>query len=259
LVLLASLSAGCVTFYEPLLSLQKPVVVDPTVANFANVHILIRCVPGDYVGQQEADTVCRNLRTLFQNQGAQVSTEVPNPRGPARYATAGPPPDLVMELQSRMLHREDNAPLWALATLTCTIIPGVTDDTFATDVTVRDSSGALLISETLEGRFQRYVGVLVWGTNEVADLLVRSDAERVTGDAAPRDFSRDFYGQLSQIAFNANMRALVMHGYATDGPSASPPAPTNPPTRAPAVGPAAPPTAQPPPSSPPNASGGGKP
>jgi hypothetical protein len=205
--------------YQPLVSLQKPVVVDPSLANFTGVRMLIRCVPGDYIDQSEAQTLCSNLRTLFRNQGAQAEIEIPNPRGSFRPSQSSTPPDLVVDISSRMLHQDDNVWLWVLAVSSCLIIPGVTEDTFATDVTIRDGTGALLASETLQGRFERYIGLSTWGVNEVMDLLVRSDAEKVTGDAAAKDFSRDFYGQLTQLAFNANMRSIVMRGFTADIPS----------------------------------------
>jgi hypothetical protein len=97
--------------------------------------------------------------------------------------------------------------------MTLTLVPAITEFTFAQEVTILDSSGFQLASDTLQGRFVRYCGVGLWAVNSALDLLVRSDAEELTGDAPKKDFSRDFHGQLSQLAFNARMRSLVMRGF----------------------------------------------
>ncbi len=47
--LIGLLLSGCVTVYEPLVSLQRPVVIDPEVGNFEGQHLLVRCIPGDYL------------------------------------------------------------------------------------------------------------------------------------------------------------------------------------------------------------------
>src|SRR5689334_13680851 len=77
--LLAVLSSGCVTVYQPLVSLQRPVAVDPQLANFEGQRVLVRCIPGDYLQPNDAAQLCRNVRSLFTKQGAQVEVEVPRP------------------------------------------------------------------------------------------------------------------------------------------------------------------------------------
>jgi hypothetical protein len=42
---------------------------------------------------------------------------------------------------------------------------------------------------------------------------VRPSEEELTGEAPARDFSRDFYAQLSQLAFNARVRSDVLRSF----------------------------------------------
>ncbi|MDY7226590.1 hypothetical protein [Hyalangium rubrum] len=211
--LLAVLSSGCVTVYQPLVSLQRPVVVDPRVANFEGQRMLVRCIPGDYLQPDDAEQLCRNVRSLFANQGAEVEVEVPRAGRSTRDDQGGKKPDLIIDLKARLVHEENSALLWALSGLTLTLVPAITESTFSQEITIRDSSGFLLASDTLQGRFVRYCGVGLWAVNGTLDLLVRSDEEDLTGDAPKKDFSKDFHGQLSQLAFNARMRSWVMRGF----------------------------------------------
>lgn len=211
--LLAMLSSGCVTVYQPLVSLQRPVAVDPQLANFEGQRMLVRCIPGDYLQPGDADQLCRNVRSLFTKQGAQVEVEVPRPGASARDEQGGPKADLIIHLKARLVHEENSAILWTLSGLTLTLVPAITEFTFAQDVTILDSSGFQLASATLQGRFVRYCGIGLWAVNSALDLLVRPEAEELTGDAPKKDFSRDFHGQLSQLAFNARMRSSVMRGF----------------------------------------------
>jgi hypothetical protein len=207
------LSSGCVTVYQPLVSLQRPVVVDPRIANFEGQRMLVRCIPGDYLQPDDANQLCRNVRALFTNQGAQVEVEVPRAGLSARDEQGEPKADLIIDLKARLVHEESSALLGVVSGLTFTLVPTISEFTFAQDVTIRDSSGFQLASDTLQGRFVRYTGIGIWAVNSALDLLVRSEAEELTGDAPKKDFSRDFHRQLSQLAFNARMRSLVMRGF----------------------------------------------
>ena len=100
-----------------------------------------------------------------------------------------------------------------LCAFTLTLVPMMEEQSFAQDVTVRDSSGSLLASDSLQSRFIEYFGVGVWGVNWVADLLLRSEADKITGDVAQREFSNDLYSQLSQLMLNARVRSQVLHDF----------------------------------------------
>ena len=66
----------------------------------------------------------------------------------------------------------------------------VTDYTFAQDISIRDETGFLLIRDTLTGRFVRRFGF---------------------SDDTEEAFSRDYYGQLSQLTLNAKVRRQVLN------------------------------------------------
>lgn len=221
-----ALSSGCVTVYQPLTSLQQPVVVDPEVANFPGLRLLVRCHAGDYLDTSDAQTLCRNVGTLFRNQGAQVELEVPRAGRSGRDREEGAKPDLIVDLKARLLHEEDSAVLRVLSVFTWTLVPTIHEFTMAQDVSIRDGSGSLLVSDSLQGRFIEYMGVGVWGVNFALDLAVRPYEEEFTGDAPKREFSRDFYGQLNQLVFNARMRSLVLRGFEQRTPAAPARAPT---------------------------------
>jgi len=211
-VFFAALLSGCVTTYQPLVGLQRPVVLDPQTPNFEGMRMMIRCVPTETEPADEARQLCRRVRNLFANQGAEVDTEVPiEGRGTSREE--GKEPDLVVEIKSRIVHEDDSTLLWIASWMTFTLVPAVTEATFALEVSVRDSQGALLASDDLQARFIRYFGFGVWSVNGALNWIVRSDEEEISTDDAQRDFSRDLYGQLSQLAFHAKMRAVVLRGF----------------------------------------------
>jgi hypothetical protein len=214
-LLLGALLSGCVTttVYQPLSALQRPAIVDPQLENFEGMRLLVRCIPGDYLNASDTELLCRKIGSLFRNQGARVETDVPRNGRSSRSFQEGTQPDLVVDLKSRLLHKESSAPLWALTVLTFTIVPAYTEYSVAQDVTIRDASGFLLASDSLKARFIEYFGAGVWGVNWVLDALVRPPEEEITGEAAARDFSRDFYAQLSQLAFNARVRSDVLRSF----------------------------------------------
>jgi hypothetical protein len=212
-LLLGALLSGCVTVYQPLSSLQRPAIVDPRLANFEGMRLLVRCVPGDYLKASDAELLCRRVGALFRNQGAKVETDVPRNGRSSRSLEEGTQPDLVVDLSSRLLHKESSGLLWALTALSFTIVPAFTEYSVAQDVTIRDASGFLLASDSLKARFLEYFGAGRWGVNWVLDTLVRPPEEELTGEAPARDFSRDFYAQLSQLAFNARVRSDVLRSF----------------------------------------------
>src|SRR4051812_24464429 len=107
-LLLGVVCTGCVTFYQPQVSLQRPVVIDTETENFKGVKLLIRCIPGDALEDDEAEVLCRNLRPLFSNQGATVETEIPNERGSSPSEEGRAKPDLIMDLKARLLHADNS-------------------------------------------------------------------------------------------------------------------------------------------------------
>jgi hypothetical protein len=209
------LLGGCtMTIYQPLVSLQRPTVVDPQLPNLTGMNLLVRCLPTEYLSTSDSQLLCRKVGTLFRNQGANVETIVPR-RGAARSSTTseGGEVDLIVDLSSRLVHKESNGLLTWIAISTMTLVPDIEQFSFAQDVVIRQPDGTLLASDTMQGRFVIYTGIGVWGVNWVLDHLVRQPQDRLTGDAANRDFSGDLYRQLSQSVFNARMRAAVLQGF----------------------------------------------
>jgi len=207
---------GCsVTVYQPLVGLQRPVAIDRQQANFAGQRLLVRCHPSDYTNAEQSQTVCHRLQTLFTNQGATVEIDVPGTRALENQEEGKTKPDLTIELKSRLIDKKGAGLLGVLSVLTLTLVPATSEAIFAVDVSVRDQEGFQVAFTTLQGRFVRYLGFGVWFVNKVLDQFVREDAEKLTGNAVNKDFSQDFYAQVSQLTFNASMRTWVMRGFAS--------------------------------------------
>jgi len=213
-----ALLPGCVTVYEPLLGLQRPVVVDMNAPNFEGQKILVRCLPNDHLSPQDMDILCSRTRGVLANQGAEVETSVPRRSGSraADREEGAAPADLIIELSGRLLH-EDNVPiLWILSYLSLTLVPAITEFTFAQDVSIRDQEGSLLIADSLQGRIIQYFGAGVWAVNAALDMAVRKEDEKINEDVSKKDLSRDLFGQISQLAFHAKTRARVLRGFPPD-------------------------------------------
>ncbi len=184
-----ALLAGCMSVYQPMTGLHRPVAIDIDYANLAGTRLSIQCLPSEIVTDSEAEDLCRKLTRLYENQGATVETRttpgrVGDPDGELAdvraTGEAAPKMSLSVELSSRLIHKEvTNILWWSIRT----------DYTFAQDVVIRDASGFLLLRETLTGRFRKSLGFRA---------------------LAAKQFSRDYYAQLSQLALNAKMRRQVL-------------------------------------------------
>ena len=183
------LLAGCVTVYQPMSGLHRPVAVDMNHAHLADLSLSLKCTPGPALDEDEAQDLCRKLAQLFENQGAQVETQMSG-SGVDDLPTAGAAPGegtgtakmaLNVDLSARLIHADKTRIFWWWSIMT--------DYTFAEDVVIRDENGFLLVKDTLTGRF-------------VARMGFSSDADEM--------FSRDYYSQLIQLALNAKMRRQVL-------------------------------------------------
>jgi hypothetical protein len=215
---------GCVTVYQPLTALQAPTAIVRATDNFEGQRILLQCVPSEDFkpseGRVAAQEMCTKLNALFSGQGAQVETTIPG----AGSVSLGQPvatarPDLVIQVRSRELHRANPALMWALCIASCSVVPAYREATHAIDVSIRDAEGFELVSESYQARFVEYVGGGVWLVNRTLDATVREEDEQVIGKAQ-RDFSRDLYQQLTQLAFNARVRSSVLRSFE---PTSAPP------------------------------------
>ena len=215
-LLLLLIGCGCVTVYQPMSSLQKPTAVQRSESTFKGQRMLIRCYSGDYLNRADAQRLCTKVASLFANQGAEVEALVPYAEG-GLSEVAGKPADLIVELRSTLQHMENPGFMWVACALTCSLIPGYTEYSFTQDISIRDSEGFELASDSLRAKFTMYTGAAIWTVNRILDLLVRETEDEITGGAAERDFSKDFYRQLNQLAYNAKVRAEVLSSY-QEGP-----------------------------------------
>lgn len=181
---------ACVTVYHPLSGLHRPVALNMSYANFANLKVALRCLPGDVVNAAQAEVLCRKLKSLFESQGAQVRLasdqgdfepilgDLDSAAG-TKLEKASNNPELTIRLSSRLLHQDTTSYLF---------FDVVTGYTFAQDISVTDDRGFLLIQDHLTGRF----------------------VQRIWLYGSQKSFSNDFYGQVSQLTLNAQMRRRVL-------------------------------------------------
>ena len=214
---LCAAASGCMVHtYQPLSGLRRPILIDTQATNFQDVRLKVRCSQGDLLSRVEARSLCRKVRALFENQGARVLSD-----DGLDDVGAGASPDQTTDLELELVARKvytSNRPLtWALCAVSFTLLPGISEETFAQDIVIRDGSGFLLARDSLEGRLVHRFGAGPWVGNKLADWLVRGDDEKLTGDTAEVELSADMYGQLSQIVFNAKMQWQVLQQ--TEAPS----------------------------------------
>lgn len=217
LVVLLGLASGCVHVYQPLSGLHRPIVVDPTAPNFTDLHVTVVCTPGGLLSRGEARLLCDRVGKLFENQGAVVTTDSDRgfgvtdvDLGETPEAKAAPTTDLTMELRARKLETTNDPLSWILCFASATLVPAVTESTFATDVIVRDGTGFLLVKDTLEGRIVRTWGIGTWAGNKILDWVWRKKEDELSSKQVHADVSADLYGQLSQDMMNAKMRWKVL-------------------------------------------------
>src|SRR5262245_17340337 len=108
LLSLPLLAQACVTVYQPVASLQRPVTVDPSRKNFDGMRLLVRCIPsGEGADFGESVDLCNNMNALYTNQGAKVDVEIPDDeggtvsRGDEETERPNAKPDLIIELKAR--------------------------------------------------------------------------------------------------------------------------------------------------------------
>lgn len=223
-------STGCVRVYHPMSNLHRPVVVDPQAPNFAGTSMTVHCVPADLLSQTRASLLCQRVTNLFENQGAVVRTiaavsepledplddELPgfgsllDPAAPKPVVPAAAPVELYLELRARKIHQANHPFSWLACLATFTVIPGITETTFAQDVVIRDGTNFPLVKETLQGRMVTRFGAGAWIANMLLDRVWRKRQDRVIGVSITKDLSRDLYGQLSQSMYNAKIQAQVL-------------------------------------------------
>jgi hypothetical protein len=124
---------GCVYVYQPLVGLQQPVVVSPDAQNLVGVALTVRCFPGELLSVQEAGSLCSKVGALFEQQGAQVSLTL-GAQAPAEPLPADAPTQLTVELRARELSASSDPLRWTACYFSYSLIPAVTEASFAQDV-----------------------------------------------------------------------------------------------------------------------------
>lgn len=207
-------SSGCVTLYQPLVGLQRPVAVDSqNPVNFTDARVLVRCHPADGV---EADVLCRNVRSSLSKQGAKVTTEIVRPSGRAPATDDDVPAQYVIDITSKLIDQDDSLLLGILNILSFTLVPSWSATTYGQEVRIRDAQGFVLAQQSYQERFVQSFGLGVWALNGLIDLLIRPKSEQVTGDGYKEEFTRDLHGHLAQLLHNAKVRARVMNAFVTE-------------------------------------------
>lgn len=226
LTLALSLLSGCVTVYQPLQTLARPVALDITEANFEGLKVLVRCPAGEFVKAGDAKRLCNKIQRVFTNQGALTEggllsakparrSQDPEPQAAAPGMPASPKVDLIIDLKGRLLHFDIDKLMGALCVVSLTLVPCVSDTSLAQDVTIRDGDGFVLATDSFQARFVSYFGLAMWAVNGLLDLLVRAPEDRLIGNAQKAEVSDDFYSQLSQLALHARMRSLTQRNFET--------------------------------------------
>ena len=207
-----SLGSGCVTLYEPMGVLQRPTVVAPATSTFNETRVQVRCLSSDDLPTGDAEKVCLLVSQSLRAQGAETETIVPRQLDelPASQAFDGAGADLSIEITSTTEHHYDYPLLAAVSVITLTAVPSVAEETYRQDIVVRGRNQTVLAQETLRARFVTYVGVVVWAANYVADWFLRDDDNDLSGDLGFKDFSKDFYGHVAQLTFNARVRSDLL-------------------------------------------------
>lgn len=201
-------TSGCAaTVYQPLRSLQRPVILNLNEANFEGLIVQVRCPAGPLVEAGDARKACRKIEQLFANQGAVIDA------ASALAASSAARPDLIIDVVPRVVSDDPDRLNSFFCVMTLSLWPCVTDISFTEDITVRDGDGTLLVSDSLVARFVTYNGVAVYSVNALLDVFARPASDALTTDAQYAVFSRDFYGQLSQLAFHARTRSLVLRNF----------------------------------------------
>lgn len=209
--LVALCASGCVTVYEPLVGLQRPVAIDAEQpGNFDATTVLLRCHAGENV---EADVLCRNLRSSLTKQGATVTTEVVKPQRSVPKDNREATPEFIIDLTSKLVSQTDGTLSVLLCIASFTLIPATLSATYAQELTVRDQRGFLLGQLSLQERFVESFGLGVWAINGLIDLIDRPKSEQVTGEGFKAEFTKDLHAHLAQLLHNARVKTRVLNAF----------------------------------------------
>ena len=232
----AWLSACVTVVYQPLSAIRQPVSIDIRKLNFEGFTLDIRCQSGALLGPEDANKLCRSVSADLERQGASVRTEEVNLQvidrnDPSENADSRQSSDkdaasqndalkskLVVELSAKRVRYLKNSWYGPLSFYTLTLVPLVEDVTDEQRIIVRDESGFVLADQSFQIRFIEYWGLGYVALNAAANLLFRTDEEKITEGTAGQLMTTDLHRQLSQVVMNAGARQMALK-LATKKPS----------------------------------------
>ena len=188
---------GCitVTHYHPLSGLQRGYAIDSKQTNFTGLKLRVACIEDAFVNASMAGRLCERVRAAFEGQGATLLEE-----------EAPGIEDYKITLRAKELYLFRNGWMWPVSIALLTLFPVEQEWAIEQDVSVARADGTPVARKTFQARFVWYWGAGYWALNKIFNWTVRSAAEKAGEDAVRRDFSRDFYGNLAQIVYNARAR-----------------------------------------------------
>ena len=209
LFVLTIILSACVSVmvYEPMARIHNPTAIDLDRKNFKNTRVALKCdMPLDPRGRI---VLCRKLLILLERQGA--STYLLGEKEDNDFVIHVKSKSVELE-KSNMLSRMIDFVFLSSGVLLLGVIPTEENSWYAVDISVYDGNNALLSQEKFKFLIKEYVGPMFQIYNSFMNILLRNEDELVDTEMSKKDFSKDFYTQVSQMIFNAKQKKLVLTG-----------------------------------------------
>jgi|GEM_PF-6326158 len=186
--------SGCitVTHYQPLGGLQRGYAIDYKQVNFSGLTLRVACTESELVNASMADRLCERVRRTFEAQGAKILDD----------ETSGAE-DYRITLAAKGLYLFRNQWMWPVSIVLFTLFPVEQEWAIEQNILVTRADGTPVARKTFQARFVWYWGAGYWALNKLFNVAVRSEGEKAGEAMVRRDFSRDYYGNLAQIVYNA--------------------------------------------------------
>jgi hypothetical protein len=202
IVTMAALQHGCISVYhyQPLGGMRRSYLVSYQEQNFKGLSLRLKCLKSATIDAFQAEELCEKMRVLFESQGALIK----DASNKETEDDSQQKPDLSIVFSAKKIYDVENSWLWPVSFFTFTLIPVEQEFAVEQSMQIVDGSGQLLKTENFQARFVWVWGLGYWAINGLLNWTVRSDFENVTEETVKRDFSQDFYSQVSQTLYNAS-------------------------------------------------------